>query len=123
MQKELANLKKAKKDEKAETMVKEVDHKLGVLEKSRKEHLKTLNEDLETLKQVDFEDFTINHDVIKRVRKFKISVDDVDSKLKDAEELQNEVVRILSEKDIENSSNILGAKAQDLRERLSESKA
>jgi hypothetical protein len=123
MQKELANLKKAKKDEKAETMVKEVDHKLGVLEKLRKEHLKTLNEDLETLKQVDFEDFTINHDVIKRVRKFKISVDDVDSKLKDAEELQNEVVRILSEKDIENSSNILGAKAQDLRERLSESKA
>ena len=52
-----------------------------------------------------------------------MSLEDIDTKLKDAEEIQNEVVRALTEKDIDNSADILGGKAMDLRERLDDSKS
>ena len=123
MQKELNNLKKAKKDDKTDSQVKQVDFKLCALDKARKDNTKTLIDDLETLKQQEFEDFNINHEIIKRIRKFKCNIEDIDTKLKDAEEIQNDVVRTLTEKDIDNSADILGSKAQDLRERLDESKA
>ena len=123
MQKELINLKKANKDEKTDSMVKQVDFKLIALDKARKDNTKTLIDDLEALKQQEFEDFTINYEIVKRIRKFKVSLEDIELKRQDAEEIQNEVVRTLTEKDIDNSADILGGKAMDLRERLDESKA
>ena len=56
IQKELLNLKKAKTDEKIDQMVKEVDFKLNVLEKARKDHNKILLDELEALKQIEYED-------------------------------------------------------------------
>ena len=67
-------------------------------------------------------DFALNYEIVKRIRKFKVSLEDIESKRQDAEEIQNEVVRTLTEKDIDNSADILGGKAMDLRERLDESK-
>lgn len=103
-------------------MVKEVDFKLSVLEKARKDQNKHLTDELEALKELEFEDFNVNHEIVKKIRKFKTSIEDIEIKLKDAEEIQNEVVRTLTEKDIDNSADILGQKAQELRERLTDSK-
>jgi tRNA U54 and U55 pseudouridine synthase Pus10 len=111
MTKELQNLKKANKDEKIDSMVKAVDFKLNVLAKARKDLNKLLADDLENLKQVEFEDFNVNFEIVKRVRKLKNTIEDTETKLKDAEEIQNEVVRTLSEKDIDSSADVLGLKA------------
>ena len=87
MQKELTNLKKANKDEKTDSMVKQVDFKLIALDKARNDNTKTLIDDLEALKQQEFEDFTLNHEIVKRIRKFKVSLEDIESKRQDAEEI------------------------------------
>lgn len=87
MQKELNNLKKAKKDEKTDSQVKQVDFKLCALDKARKDNQKVLVDDLEALKQQEFEDFSLNYDIVKRLRKFKGAIEDIDIKLKDAEEI------------------------------------
>jgi len=60
------------------------------------------------LKVLEFEDFNVNHEIVKKIRKYKISIEDIEIKLKDAEEIQNEVVRTLSEKDIDSSAEVLG---------------
>jgi hypothetical protein len=63
------------------------------------------------MKQIQFEDFGVNHEIVSKIRKFKASIEDIHMKLKDAEEIQVEVVRALTEKDIGNSADILGGKA------------
>jgi len=63
----------------------------------------------------------VNHDLIRKIRKFKVQVEDSDGKLKEIEESQNEIVKKLTEIDLENSLDLLGSKAQELRERLENS--
>ena len=86
MQKELNNLKKAKMDEKVDSKVKQVDFNLSALAKQRNDHKAQVDE-LEALQQIDFEDLSVNHDIVKRIRKFKCTIEDIDTKLKDAEEI------------------------------------
>jgi hypothetical protein len=46
-----------------------------------------LVEELEALKELEFEDFAFNHEIVKKIRKFKTSIEDIEIKLKDAEEI------------------------------------
>jgi hypothetical protein len=46
-----------------------------------------LAEELEALKELEFEDFNVNHEIVKKIRKFKTSIEDNEIKLKDAEEI------------------------------------
>lgn len=115
MKKEMTNLKKANKnqktpDQKIEVMIKEVDFKLKGLDKDSELHHKAL-EDFEKLPAGDFEDLSKNPFIIKNVRKLKTNVEISDTKLKEIEETQNEVVKKLTEQDLENSADLLGHKA------------
>jgi len=92
--------------------MKQIDFKLKSHEKEKLDYNKTLLTEFDILKSMDFEDFSKNHTYIQRVREFKIQIADSDSRLKDIEELQKEVVKVLTEQDIEKSSELLGLKTQ-----------
>ena len=70
----------------------------------------------------DFNDFTKNADLIKNIRAFKVNVGENENKLMDIQEIQSEVVKKLTEKDLANSLTILDGKTLELRERLEEAK-
>jgi predicted DNA binding CopG/RHH family protein len=66
---------------------------------------------LEVLTKQDFEDFNINHEIIKKIRKFKTSIEDNEIKVKESEDILSEIVRTLSEQGIDISVEVLGQKA------------
>ena len=55
---------------------------------------------------------------IKKVRNFKNTLTDYSNKLKDIEDIQKKITKILTEQDMENSIDLLQGKAHELRERL-----
>ena len=60
--------------------------------------------------------------IIKKLRDLKKSLTENELKLKETEELQKEIMRKLSEQDLENSTDVLVARANGLKERLSDAK-
>jgi hypothetical protein len=70
------------------------------------------------LKPIDFEDYHKNHVIINKIRNFKNTLTDQSNKLKDIEDIQKKIVKVLTEQDMENSVDILQGKAYELRERL-----
>ena len=115
--KEYENMKKESNND-TDQKVKEIGFKLKASDKERIAHLQCLSEDLEKLKPQDFTDFKKNHLVIKKLREFKQRIKQSEIKLKDIEDIQKEVVRSLTEQNMESSINILTAKAVDLKEQL-----
>lgn len=134
LKKELQNLKKAKQksqggapaaDDKIPAMVKEVEFKLKIFDKDRQDLLKTQAKELDTVQALDFDhccDTGRAADLLKSIRKFKNQVLEADQKLKDLEEVQHDIVKKMTEQDLENSTDVLALKAQELRERLKESR-
>lgn len=62
-------------------MIKEGDFKLKAFEKDKSDHSKVLSNELETMDKSDFEDFTKNSEIIKKIRAFKIKIHDSEKKL------------------------------------------
>lgn len=98
--------------------MKEVDFKMKTFEKAQNELSSQLAKEFDVLKPADFEDYHKNHIIIKKVRKFKNTLSDYANKLKDLEDIQKRVVKVLTEQDMENSIDLLAGKAHELRERL-----
>lgn len=76
----------------------------------------TLRE-LDAIQPLDYDDYSKNHDIIKKLRTVRHTVDDSDIKLKEIEELKDEVVRKVTEQDLENLTEMLALKIVDLKER------
>jgi hypothetical protein len=104
-------------------MIKEGDFKLKAFEKDKSDHTKVLANEFETMNKPDFEDFTKNSEIIKKIRAFKTKINDSEKKLQDVVEIQTEVTRTLTEQDMENSVELLGLSSTELYERLTNSKA
>jgi len=90
--------------------MKEVDFKLKVYNKERADHFKYIVDELDSLKPIDFEDFNKNHEIIKKVKEIKNKIKESDIKLKDLEVIQKDVVKKLTEINMENSIDLLGLK-------------
>ena len=107
--KELLNLKKTVKkapgqkakesasEEAIQKMLKEVESKLKILSKERQEATRQQLRELDGIAPLDYDDFTKNHDIIKKLRTMKHGVDDSDMHLREVEELKAEVVKKLTE--------------------------
>jgi|APSaa5957512535_1039671.scaffolds.fasta_scaffold75695_3 hypothetical protein len=102
--------------------MKELDFKLKAFEKDKADLSKYVSTELNTYKPLDYEDFTKNHEIVKKLRNFKIKIEDTEKKLKEIEDTLNEVERSLTEQDMENSVELLGLKTQELYERLMDTK-
>ena len=129
LKKEFQNLKKASKkadgatpDEKVVTMVKEVEFKLKIIEKDRSDLVKSQSRELDQIQPVDYDDLEKNHEILKTIRGFKSRVEEASLKLDELEEIESGIVKRLTEQDLENSTDLLQLKANDLRDRLQEAK-
>jgi hypothetical protein len=67
--------------------MKEVDFKIKTFEKSKIDLSAQQAKEFDGLKPLDFEDYLKNHDIIKRVRKFKNTLGDQSGKLKELEDI------------------------------------
>ena len=74
--------------------------------------------ELDVLKPIDLEDYTKNQGYVKKVSSLKEKIQALDGKLKDIDDVQKDIVRQLTEQDMENSVDLLGLKATELKERL-----
>lgn len=77
-------------------MMKEVEFKLKGIEKDNDVFLKAL-EEFESMNSAVFEDLDSTPDTIMKIRKLKLNMSTCDTKLKDIEDVQNEVVKKLTE--------------------------
>ena len=73
--------------------------------------------ELDAIQPLDYDDYSKNHDIIKKLRTIRHAVDDSDIKLKEIEELKDEVVRKVTEQDMENLTEMLALKIVDTKER------
>ena len=101
-------------------MLKEVEARLKVLSKDRQEATRQQLRELDGIAPLDYDDFTKNHDIIKKLRTMKHGVDDSDIQLKEVEDLKAEVVKKLTEQDMENLTEMLEMRITDLKERSAE---
>lgn len=102
------------------TMAKEMETKLKVMSKERSEQTRAQLRELDAIAPLDYDDFTKNHDILKKLRSIKHAVNDSDKMMKDVEEIKDELVRKLTEQDLENLTEMLALKINDSKERAVE---
>lgn len=104
-------------------MIKEVEEKLKELGFDKKKMQNDILKDLDNICPNEIDDYNTNHELIRKIRKYKESIDESTVKLKEVEDILQEVIKKLTELDMENSLDLLSLKAQELRQRLQESHA
>ena len=106
LKKELLNLKKAKKkpdgsagaqDDKIGQMLKELEFKLKKFDIDKTDLNKSQTKELDSIQPVDFNDIGKSSDLLKKIRKFKNQIHESEGKLKDLEEVQNDIVKKMTE--------------------------
>ena len=130
IQKELLNLKNTTKKQNNKSLadpinkaLKESEFKLKALDKDRGDHKGARLKELDGFLPSHFENFEKNHIIIKKAREFKVAVNESEIKLREVEEILNGAIRKLTEQDLENSTDLLAIKAQELKERLNTSRS
>lgn len=103
-------------------MIKELEFKLKIFDKDKNDLQKIQTKDFDSLQPIDYEDLTNASDILKKLRKHKNQVYEAEQKLKDLEEVQSDIVKKMTEQDMENSTDLMALTAQQLRERLKETK-
>lgn len=124
---ELQNLKKASRggkdgDARVANLLKEVEFKLRGVDKDRQELVRAQGKELDGIQPADCDDYGKNFDLLAGLRRHKHEIVEAEAKLKEMEELQVDIQTKMTEADIENSTDLLSLKAQDLRDRLQVSK-
>ena len=71
---------------------------------------------------MDYQELEKISELLKKIRKHKNQVNEAEQKLKDLEEVQSEIVKKMTEADLENSTDLMALTAEQLRERLNEAK-
>lgn len=67
--------------------------------------------ELDPIQPLDYDDMVKAGDILKRVRKFKNQINEAESKLHDLEEVQSDIIKKMTEQDLENSTDLLALKA------------
>lgn len=104
-------------------MLSEVEEKLKDLGKDKLKMNTEITKELENISSDKIDDFSTNHELIRKLHRYKDNIDESNIKLKEVEDILQEVVKKLTELDMENSLDLLSLKAQELRQRLQESHA
>lgn len=104
-------------------MINEVEEKLKDLGKDKQRMNVEILKELDQICPNSIDDYSTNHELIRKIRRYKENIDESNIKLKEIEDIQQEVVKKLTELDMENSLDLLSMKAQELRQRLQESHA
>lgn len=104
-------------------MLSEVEEKLKDLGKDKLKMNTEITKELENICPDKIDDFSTNHELIRKLHRYKDNIDESNIKLKEVEDILQEVVKKLTELDMENSLDLLSLKAQELRQRLQESHA
>ena len=73
----MTNLKNATKkqsgNEATIKLLKEAEFKLKISDKERQDHNKIKSREIDTIQPIHYDDFSKNHDIIKKIRKFKFN--------------------------------------------------
>ena len=109
-------------EQKIGAQIKEVEFKLKGLDNENLKIQKAIREDLDPLQPVDFDDFEKNAAIVSKVRHVKEDIHAAENKLKDLEEIKNDLMKKLTEQDMENSTDLLLLNIKELRNRLEEAK-
>lgn len=126
MKQEFKNLKKSSvgsKDEEINKRLDEIEQQLAKFSHDKGLHQSFLLNELESVKPIDFLDFSKNHEAVRKVRELRKMIQESDQKISELEKVQKEVVRKMTEADMENSIVLQGLKAQQLSERLNQIEA
>jgi hypothetical protein len=98
-------------------LIKVIEGKLKGFEEEKRDFNKFQQNKLNRYTRPDFESFD-NAPIIVEVREFKAKIADAFARLKDLDDLTNQLNNKLIVQDIENASKLLDIKNQKLRERL-----
>jgi len=91
--------------------MREIETKLKQYDREKVLHQSFLEDELENIKPIDLNDFSKNHDHIKRIRDFKNKLKESESCVKDIESIQKAVNKKVAEFDMENSIVLIGLKS------------
>ena len=106
MKQEFKNLKKStvgSKDVEISKRLDEIEHKLAKFTEDKGLHQSFLLNELENAKPIDFLDFSKNHEAVKKVRELRKKIQESEQSISELEKVQKEVVRKMTEADMENS--------------------
>ena len=104
-------------------LAKDMEAKLKAISKDRAEQTRTQLRDLDSIAPLDCDDFSKNHEILKKIRSIKQTVDQSDLLMREIDEVKDELVRKLTEQDLENLTEMLSLKITDSRERALEIKS